>query len=197
MRVEVAPETIAELYEEEEELRKKTRATEKALAFRGAKRTAIVDRLFESLRKALREDSFPPTSPFTNAPDYALVREERLRVFLEFPGVPPDTNHLERAIRLIAVARKNWLFCWTEIGAEHVSTVRSLFSTCRVQGTNPYTDVVDLLRRMDTHSAKDMGQLTPRLWRETSPETHYGQTLIVPIRCWGTPAADRINRSAD
>lgn len=59
-----------------------------------------------------------PTNPFTKAAGYATSREAALKVFLEHPGVGLDTNDLERAIRPIAVGRKNWLFCWTEIGRQ-------------------------------------------------------------------------------
>jgi len=57
-------------------------------------------------------------------------------VFLEYPNVPIDTNHLERQIRPIALGRKNWLFCWTEIGVKHVGIVQSLLATCRLQGVD-------------------------------------------------------------
>ena len=57
------------------------------------------------------------TNPFTPAARYALEREQALRVFLEYPDVLLDTNHLQREIRAIALGRRNWLFCWTEVGA--------------------------------------------------------------------------------
>ena len=97
-----------------------------------------------------------PTNPFRKAADYALTREKSLRVFLEYPDVPLDTNHLERAIRPIAMGRKNWLFCWTEVGAKYVGIFQSLLSTCRVQGINPYTYLVDVLQRIDTHPASEV-----------------------------------------
>ncbi|MCC7142439.1 MAG: transposase domain-containing protein, partial [Candidatus Eisenbacteria bacterium] len=79
---------------------------------------------------------------------------------------PLDTNHLERAIRPIAMGRRSWLFCWTEVGAKYVGIVQSLLTTCRLQGVDPYTYLVDVLQRIDTHPAKDVALLTPRLWRE-------------------------------
>ena len=47
------------------------------------------------------------------------IRERRagLEVYLDDPAVSIDTNHLERALRVIPMGRKNWLFCWTELGA--------------------------------------------------------------------------------
>ncbi len=107
-----------------------------------------------------------PTNPFTKAGRYALSREKSLRVFLAYPDVPLDTNHLERAIRPIALGRKNWMFCWTELGAQYVGIIQSLLSTYRVQGIDPYTYLVDVLQRIDTHPARDVELLTPRLWKK-------------------------------
>ena len=95
-----------------------------------------------------------------------MKRERALRLFLENPDVPIDTNHLERAIRPIAMGRRAWLFCWTEVGAKYVGIIQSLIYTCRVQGTDPYVYPVDVLQRIDTHPGKDVAQLTPRLWKE-------------------------------
>ena len=64
------------------------------------------------------------------------------------------------------MGRKNWLFCWTELGAEHLGIVQSLLSTCRLQGIDPYDYLVDVLQRVATHPAKDVAQLTPRWWKE-------------------------------
>jgi hypothetical protein len=89
-----------------------------------------------------------------------------LRVLLEYPTVPPDTNHLEREIRAIALGRKNWLFCRTELGARAVGIVQSLLASCRLQGVDPYVYLVDVLQRIYTHPAFDVHLLTPRLWKQ-------------------------------
>ena len=80
--------------------------------------------------------------------------------------MPIDTNHLEIEIRPIAPGRKNWLFCWTEIGAHHVGVFQSLLTTCRLQGVDPYTYLVDVLQRVESHPASDVAALTPRLSKE-------------------------------
>jgi transposase len=157
---------IAEIYGQEDEIRKKSLSPEQVLAHRGEHVKPLVDRFFEDLRQALREEVFLPTNPFTKAARYALEREEALRVFLQYPDVAPDTNHVERAIRPIALGRKNYLFCWTEIGAQYVGILQSLLSTCRIQGIDPYVYLVDVLQRVDHHPATDVALLTPRLWKE-------------------------------
>jgi hypothetical protein len=107
-----------------------------------------------------------PTNPFTQAAQYALDREANLRVFLEYPNVPLDTNHLEREIRAIALGRRNWLFCWTEVGARSVGIVQSLLASCSLQGVDLYIYFVDVLQRIDTHPAFEVHLLTPRLWKQ-------------------------------
>ena len=77
-----------------------------------------------------------------------------------------DNNHTERALRPIALGRKNWMFCWTEIGAEHVGIVQSLIATCKLQGIDPTTYLVDVLQRIAIHPADRVEELTPRVWRE-------------------------------
>jgi transposase len=94
-----------------------------------------------------------------------------LRVFLEYPNVPLDTNHLEREIRAIALGRRNWLFCWTEVGAQYMGIVQSLLASCRLQGVDPYVYLVDVLQRIDTHPAFDVHLLTPRLWKQHFADT--------------------------
>lgn len=106
-----------------------------------------------------------PTDPLAKAVGYVTRRETSLTVFLEDPDVPLDTNHLERALRPVPLGRKNWLFCWTELGAEHVGIIQSLISTCKLHEVNPYTYLVDVLQRISEHSAREVADLTPRRWK--------------------------------
>jgi hypothetical protein len=90
----------------------------------------------------------------------------QVRVWSFGKAQPIDTNHLEREIRPIAVGRKNWLFCWTELGARDVGIFESLLATYRLQGVDPYAYLVDLLLRVEKHPMSAVAQLTPRLWQE-------------------------------
>ena len=110
-----------------------------------------------------------PTNPFTKAAHYALNRQKGLEVFLSNPNVSIDTNHLERALRTIPMGRKNWLFCWTEVGAEKVGWAQSLLSTCVLHDVDPYVYLIDVLQRVDTHPFDRVHELTPRFWKH-----HFG-----------------------
>jgi hypothetical protein len=64
------------------------------------------------------------------------------------------------------MAKKNWLFSWTELGARHVGIVQSLLATCRLHDINPYDYFVDVLQRVGQHPASLVHQLTPRIWKQ-------------------------------
>lgn len=161
-----ALDVIARLYEQEAALKRKCLPDDKRIEARSERCRPLVDEFFAWLKSTLAERILLPSNPFTEAARYALVREAGLRVFLESPSVPIDTNHLEREIRPVALGRKNWLFCWTEVGAEAVGIFQSLLSTCRLQGVDPYVYLVDVLQRVETHPASQVERLTPRLWKE-------------------------------
>jgi transposase len=154
---------IAALYEAEQKLR--SLKPEQVLARRAVRCKPVVEDFFNWLRQIQAEQALLPSSPFAQAAAYALEREEALKVFLEDAAVPLDTNHLERQIRPIAVGRKNWLFCWTEVGAKYTGVAQSLISTCVLHGVNPWTYLVDVLQRLDTHPAAKVSELTPRIWK--------------------------------
>lgn len=156
---------IGQLYDVERELGRGTSAPEKVIAQRALQSKPVAEDFFEWLRSLQAERALLPTSPLAKAVAYALERESALKVFLEDPAVPLDTNHLERQIRPVAIGRKNWLFCWTEIGAQYAGVIQGLLSTCRLQGVDPYTYLVDVLQRVQTHPAARAQELTPRLWK--------------------------------
>jgi transposase len=107
-----------------------------------------------------------PSSPVSKALTYAMSRQSSLQVFLADPDVPIDTNHLERGLRPIPMGKKNYLFAWTEIGAERIGFIHSLLVTCRLQGVDPYSYLVDVLQRINVHPASKAIELTPRVWKE-------------------------------
>jgi transposase len=157
---------IATLYHEEAKIREQGLDGVAKLAYRGEHSKPLVDAFFAWLKQTVVTEVILPTNPFGQAARYALEREAGLRVFLANPDVPLDTNHLEREIRPVALGRKNWLFCWTEVGARQVGIIYSVVASCRLQGVDPYVYLVDVLQRVDTHPALEVQLLTPRLWKE-------------------------------
>lgn len=157
---------IGALYAAEREIAEEGLKGEAKLAYRAEHSRPIVEGFFAWCEAQLHDHALLPSNPFTKALGYVLPRRTELSVFLADAQVPIDTNHLERAIRPIPLGRKNWLFCWTEIGAKYVGILQSLLVTCRLHQIHPYTYLVDVLQRIDQHPASQVHLLTPRLWKE-------------------------------
>lgn len=126
----------------------------------------IVEQFFDYIKKELEQTALLPSNPFVQACEYAIARENELKVFLEDPAVPMDTNHVERALRTQAIGRKNWMFHVTEVGARYGAIFYSLIQSCVISGVNVTEYLVDVLQRIETHPATEVHLLTPRLWRE-------------------------------
>jgi transposase len=91
---------------------------------------------------------------------------DALSVFLNDQTVPIDTNHLERMIRPVALGRKNFLFCWTELGERYAALLYTLVSSCKLHNVDPYNYLVDVLQRINSHPARNVGELIPKIWKE-------------------------------
>jgi transposase len=164
--VAAALEQIGTLYALEAQGREQKLTEEAKQRHRIVHAQPVVEQFFTWLERTLREVVLLPSNPFRQAAHYALDRRTALSVFLADPTVPLDTNHLERQIRPLALGRKNWLFCWTEVGARYLGIIQSLLASCRLQAINPYDYLVDVLQRLDTHPAFEVHLLTPRLWKQ-------------------------------
>lgn len=156
---------IAKLYEIEETIRNQKLTDDKKRQYRLTHSKPVVDRFFTWCDDTLHNLTLLPKDPLSKAIGYVQSKEMALRVFLEDPDVPLDTNHLERALRPIPMGRKNWLFCWTEIGAEHVGVIQSLIVTCRLHNINVNDYLTDVLLRISQHPASLVHELTPRYWK--------------------------------
>jgi transposase len=168
-----ALEQIGTLYALEAQGREQKLTEDAKLRQRQTSVQVVVEQFFSWLAFTLREVLLLPSNPFRQAAQYALDRRAALSVFLADPTVPLDTNHLERQIRPIALGRRNWLFCWTEVGARYVGIIQSLLASCRLQGVDPYVYFVDVLQRIDTHPAFEVHLLTPRRWKQ-----HFASTPL-------------------
>ncbi len=157
---------IGELYSQEKAIREKNLEGEAKLRHRTKHSEPVVAAFFAWCEQQCTRHDLVPSNPLSKALKYAMGRSDALRVYLGDPEVPIDTNHLERALRPIPMGRKNWLFCWTELGARQVGIIQSLLVTCRLQGINPYTYLVDVLQRISQHPASQVEELTPRQWKE-------------------------------
>ena len=168
-----ALEFIGALYAVEAKIREAKLKGEARREYRLDHARPIVAAFFTWVQERLDAQGLLPSNPLTKALIYAHKRRAALEVFLADPDVPIDTNHLERALRPIPLGRKNWMFSWTELGAQHIGVVQSLIATCRLHEVDPYDYLVDVLQRVGQHPAADVAQLTPRLWKQ-----HFGKAPL-------------------
>jgi transposase len=164
---------IAALYKIEDQIREQNLTGEGKRQHRLTHSKPRVDAFFAWIDRQFERQGLLPSNPFTQALGYARERRLGLEVFLEDPDVAMDTNHLERALRVIPMGRRNWLFTWTELGAKHVGIVQSLLTTCRLYEISPYDYLVDVLQRVGVHPASRVADLTPRLWKQ-----HFAANLL-------------------
>jgi len=181
---EIEPEAVAEaleqigaLYRIEEAIRKKDLSGEAKRDIRCRQSQSLAEAFFGWCHEQRQRIDLVNSNPLSRALTYIANHREQMGVFLADPDVPIDTNHVERNLRAIPMGRKNWMFSWTEVGAEHVGVIQSLLTTCRLQGVNPYTYLVDVLQRVSLHSDQDVGELTPRLWKERFAENPFRSDL--------------------
>jgi transposase len=163
--VEQALTQIQALYAVEQDIRDQNLTGDAKQLYRLTHSKPKVEVFFDWIDRQFERQGFTPSHPFIQALAYAKTRRLGLEVFVTDPDVPIDTNHLERALRVIPMGRKSWLFCWTELGAKQVGIIQSLIVTCRLHGIDPYTYLIDVLQRVSQHPASRVAELTPRLWK--------------------------------
>ena len=163
--VAVALEHIGRLYKIEQEIRERKLDGTAKRSYRQKHSKEVVDSFFVWCHEQRQNADLLPSNPLGKALGYVQKREHGLRIFLEDPAVPMDTNHVERGLRCIPMGRKNWMFCWTEVGAEQAGMIQSLLMTCRLHDINPCEYLVDVLQRVDRHPASKVHELTPREWK--------------------------------
>lgn len=128
---------------------------------RNCKSRALVEKIKSWILE--KKAKYPPKSPLAVAMGYVLNSELELSQFLDDPLVPLDNNAAERALRIIAIGRKNFLFAGHEQGAQNLAILQSIVNTCQMHEVNPYAYIRDVLIRTQTPGVT-MEQLLPWNW---------------------------------
>ncbi len=152
-----ALERIGKLYEIEKKIRGEK--PDKRLEERQQYSQSIVDEFFEWLKKCRAK--LPKKSQTTKAINYALNLECALRLFLGDGKVEIDNNAAERAMRSIAVGRKNWLFAGSDVGGESAAAIFSLIETAKINRINPQKYLTEVLTRIQDHNSQKIHELLP------------------------------------
>ena len=112
-----------------------------------------------------------PKGPAAKAITYAQNQRLALRRYLEDGRLSISNNAAERALKPLAIGRKNWLFFQREGGGKTASILMSLLVTARAAGVEPGEYFRDVLLRI--RECKDIALLTPHRWKvHFEPEVH-------------------------
>ena len=95
------------------------------------------------------------------AMDYSLKRWAALTRFLDDGRICLSNNAAERAVRGIAVGRRNWTFAGSDSGGRRAAVIYTLIETCKLNGVDPRAWLADVLARIADHPAKRITELLP------------------------------------
>jgi transposase len=96
---------------------------------------------------------------------YSLKRWTALTRFLDDGRLCMSNNAAERAVRCIAVGRKNWTFAGSDEGGRRAAAIYTLIETAKLNDTDPQAWLADVLARLPDHPAKRIHELLPWNWR--------------------------------
>jgi hypothetical protein len=111
----------------------------------------------------------PPRGGVADAIRYALTRWTALCRFVDDGRIELDNNTVERAIRPIALGRKNHLFAGSDGGAARWATVASIVATAKLNGVEPFAYLKEVLERLSNgHPMNRLDELLPWNWGKLS-----------------------------
>jgi len=100
-------------------------------------------------------------SELAGAIRYAASRWPALTRYCDDGNLEIDNNAAERALRVVALGRKNYLFCGSDTGGERAAAIYSLIGTAKLNGLNPEAYLRDVIGRIADHPANRLDDLLP------------------------------------
>lgn len=105
-----------------------------------------------------------PSSPMGKAIGYFMNNWKRLTAYLGNGKTLIDNNPVERAIRVSAIGKRNFLFHGTHEGGQWAAMLYSFFGTCKLHQINPLEWLTDVLIRMPEYKKDKIQELLPQNW---------------------------------
>ena len=152
---------IGVLYDVEREAKELGLTPEQRKALRQERSKPILDQMLPWLKA--QKSAVLPKSPMGKAIGYALNQWTALNRYLDDGRLAIDNNAAERALRPVAVGRKNWLFAGSAEGGKRAAILYSIIGSCALQGVEPWAYLKDVLQRLADGEKPE--SLTPRLWK--------------------------------
>lgn len=152
-----ALEQIGEIYKVEAEIRGLSPEERKERRAQYSKE--VVEGLFSCFKKVLPKLAQKGSTAL--AIKYALNNEVALKRFLIDGKIEIDNNAAERALRAIAVGRKNWLFAGSDEGGEAAADMYTIIETAKMNGLNPETYLKKILSEIQDYNSQKVAELLP------------------------------------
>ena len=102
-------------------------------------------------------------SPLAKAIRYALGRMPKARPYLNNGHLEADNNTAERAVKPVAIGRKNWMFAGSQGGEKAMVTTYTLIETAKLNRVDPQAWLTWVLGQIADHKITRLDELTP--WR--------------------------------
>ncbi len=148
---------IGALYDIEREVR--GRPAEVRTATRQTRARPLLDELHRWLHKALA--GLSRKSDTALAIRYALSRWRALSRYIDDGRIEMDNSAAERALRTVALGRKNYLFAGSDAGGERAAAIYSLLGTAKLNGLDPELYLRHVLERIADHPVNQLQRLLP------------------------------------
>jgi transposase len=153
----LALQRIAVLYAIESEIRGQPPNQRKAV--RQSRASPLLEQLYAWLNQTLAQVS--KKSTLGGAILYALNRWQALARYCDDGRIEIDNNAAERALRAVALGRKNYLFAGSDTGGERAAAIYSLMGSAKLNGLNPQSYLTYVLERIAEHPINRVDELLP------------------------------------
>ncbi|MEM5279342.1 transposase, partial [Cupriavidus taiwanensis] len=128
-------------------------------AYRQAQARPLLDQLHAWLRATL--ETLSRKSDTSRAILYALNRWEALTRYCDDGRLEIDNLPVERALRGVAIGRRNYLFAGADSGGERAAAIYSLIGTAKLNGVDPEAYLRFVLARIADHPINRVDELMP------------------------------------
>ena len=115
-----------------------------------------------------------PRSPMAAAITYTLNQWEALKVYTTRGFLTIDNNTAERAMKRVAIGRRNWLFAGNDAAAAHAATLYSLIASAERHGLDPQAYLTSVLANIAQTPHTQLDQFLPDVWKAATTRPDAG-----------------------
>ena len=141
---------------------------------RQAKRAEHAAPLLAEFGSWLEGETFLPKSLIGKAATYTRNQWTALNRYIDDGDLSFDNNFAERAMRPIAIGRKNWLFVGSERAGHRAAILTSLIASCKNNLVEPWAylkDIFDCMARGPSEA--ELTDLLPNVWLNANPDQRW------------------------